>query len=193
MSDADLMPRNRLVLFPQQADSQPVLSVVIIDQLSELGLIGKSLQPGESTYLPGPEFMRLITFLGCSPVVSMGERGEGDNDGPNQYFIEVSDVNDSVVAICGVNKTVPYCPECRHKPPGRNVSDDAVDTVLSCDQCGFESSLYLWDWHHQAGFGRHWISIQGVHEGEAAPGEKLLNTLHKLSGLAWNYAWCRDP
>lgn len=184
------MSQNRLVLFPQHAESQPVSSATVIDQLSGLGLIGNSTCPGGSSYLPGPEFMRLITFLGCSPVVSNGEGG--DSDRPNQYFVEVSDVHDSAVAICGVNKTGPRCPECKHKPSGWSVSGSTVNFALTCDQCGLQAPLYVWDWRHQAGFGRIWISIWGVHEGEVVPGEKLLNTLHKLSGLVWNYAWCRD-
>jgi len=66
------------VLFPQHAESQPVSSDVIIDQLSEIGLIGNRVQPGESTYLPGSDFMRLITFLGCSPTVITDEGSDGE-------------------------------------------------------------------------------------------------------------------
>lgn len=178
------------MLFPQDAKSPPVSPAVLVDQLSELGLIGSSIPSQGSTYLPGAAFMRLITFLGCSPAVTLDAGGDGDT--PNQYFIEVGDSHDSVVAICGMNKALPRCPECRHTSAAGSELDAPVDVMLVCDQCGFRSPIYGWDWRHQAGFGRCWVSIRGVHEGEAVPGEKLLNTLQTLSGLDWNYAWCPD-
>ncbi len=184
------MPRNRLLLFPQDAESPPVSVAVLVRQLTALGLIGSRVQPHGLTYLPGTEFVRLITFLGCSPTVVMD--AGGDSDTPNQYYIEVGEARDSVVAICGASKALPRCPECKHTLSEWNGLDTPVDIELVCNQCGFRSPLYAWDWRHQAGFGRCWVSVRGVYEGEAAPGEKLLNTLHKLNGSDWSYAWCHD-
>lgn len=142
-----------------------------------------------SLYLPGPAFMTLISFLGCSPSVSMAA---DDDQALNPYFIEVTDSGDSIVAICGALRRAPRCPQCKRVATDWNDALATANTGLFCAQCRFDSQLSGWDWRHQSGFGRQWINIWGVHEGEAVPGEKLLESLHKLSGLVWNYAWCRQ-
>ena len=113
----------------------------------------------------------------------------GVNDRSNQYFVEVSEVHDSVVAMGDVERVVARCPQCKSKLLNRERPEGDISIEYGCDNCGFQSPLFGWDWRHQAGFARHWISIWGVYEGEAVPGEKLLNTLQKVTGLVWNYAW----
>ncbi|MFV1998314.1 MAG: hypothetical protein ACC641_09925 [Acidiferrobacterales bacterium] len=141
--------------------------------------------------LPGPKFMSLITFLGCSPTVS--KTTENDTQSANEYFIDVTDRSDLIVAVCGTPRQAPRCPQCKQVAPDWNKSPEAGDVDLVCAICGFGSPCSGWDWGHRAGFGRQWINIWGVHEGEAVPGEKLLNSLQEISGFAWNYAWCSKP
>lgn len=153
-------------------------------------MTGGISQQDSALYLPGLEFMTLISFLGCSPSVSMAEAD--DHQAPNPYFIEITDCGESIVAICGALRTAPRCPKCKHVVTDWNDALATTNTELFCAQCGFHSPLSGWDWRHQAGFGRQWINIWGVHEGEAVPSEKLMDSLRKLNGGVWNYAWCRQ-
>ena len=162
---------------------------VIRELLVELGMTGGISQRDSALYLPGLEFMTLISFLGCSPSVSMAVAS--DDQAPNPYFIEITDCGDAVVAICGALRRAPRCPQCKRVATDWNDAFATANTGLFCAHCGFRSPLPGWDWRHQTGFGRQWINIWGVHEGEAVPGEKLLESLHKLSGVVWDYAWCR--
>lgn len=180
----------RLVLFPREADSQPVTSFIIRDHLFELEMTNGVAQRDKTLLLPGPAFMSLITFLGCSPAVPMAMAGETQT--ANQYFIEVAASSDSIIAICGTPRQTPRCPQCKLAVPNWNDSPETVGVQSVCANCGFSSQLGSWDWRHRAGFGRQWINIWGVHEGEAVPGEKLLNSLQEISGFAWNFAWCSN-
>ncbi len=177
------------MLFPWDADSKPVTSSVIRDHLLALEITSGVAQRDKTLLLPGPAFMSLITFVGCSPTVSMATAGE--TQAANEYFIEVADSSKSVVAICGAPRQAPRCPRCKQVAPDWSDSPETGEAELVCAKCGFSLQWGGWDWRHQAGFGRQWINIWGVHEGEAMPGEKLLNSLKEISGFAWNYAWCR--
>lgn len=187
MSDVTVPHLPRLVLFPQDAENPPVAKSAMRHHLLELKLMSAMSRRHPHLHLPGSEFMSLVTFLGCSPAVSMTA---DEDQAPNPYFIEAVDIHKSVVSICGASHRAPRCPQCR-----REVSDwsdvSAVGGELVCSQCGFNSPLSGWDWRHRAGYGRQWINVWGVYEGEAVPGDKLLESLHTLSGVAWNYAWCK--
>ncbi len=52
--------------------------------------------------------------------------------------------------------------------------------------------MYRWNWRRQAGFGRCWIDVHGVHEGEAVPTDTFLALLENLSGVVWDYAYSRS-
>lgn len=178
----------RLVLFPSDANSQAIASSVIRDHFLALEMTSGVAQRDNALLLPGPNFTSLVTFLGCSPTVSKATAN--DTQSANEYFIEIADSIDSIVAICGVSRQAPHCPQCKQAAPDWNVSPETGEVELFCATCGFGSLRSGWNWRHRAGFGRQWINIWGVHEGEAVPGEKLLNSLQEISGFAWNYAWC---
>lgn len=187
MSDVMVPHLPRLVLFPQDAENPPVAKSAMCHHLLELKLMSGVSRRHPHLHLPGSEFMSLVTFLGCSPAVSMTAEAEQT---PNPYFIEAVKGQDSVVAICGSSHRDPRCPQCKREATNWNRVAES-DTGLVCTQCGFRSSLSDWDWRHRAGYGRQWINVWGVYEGEAVPGDKLLESLHILSGVAWNYAWCK--
>ena len=111
---------------------------------------------------------------------------------PNTYYIELPDASDEIRLIAGTRVRAPICPQCGvEKTYKREIPGSALD-VIDCDQCMYKGEAYRWNWRRQAGFGRTWINIWGVHEGEAVPGEKLMDELEKLSGFVWNYAYCGE-
>lgn len=179
----------RLILFPLDATGPRIELDVLRHHLVELGLIGSALQHDAGFFLPGANFMNLLTFLGCSPTVSMAD---SEDEITNFYSIEAVDYNEAVVAICGFPAQAPRCAQCKQEVVDWSEQPKKTDALLVCDHCGFRAPLSGWNWRFKAGFGHHWINIWGVHEGEAVPGEKLLASLRELSGVEWRYAWCKS-
>jgi predicted RNA-binding Zn-ribbon protein involved in translation (DUF1610 family) len=180
------MQAERLVLFPKDARSPVPDAAVLLAELGQAGLIGNESKQRTGTYLPGPRFMALLTFLGCSPTVAPGDDAMED---PNQYFVELPPPTPDISLIRDDRAPPGKCPAC-----GNAVSlpeTISAETNMVCDHCGFAAPPYAWHWHHRVGFGRVWINVWGVHEGEAVPGEELLQRLEKLTGFVWNYAYCR--
>ena len=180
------MHDRRLVLFPRDAQAPSPDVSVLIKELRAAGFIEGESRHRQGAYMPGPRFMSLITFLGCSPSVAMEDDTADDS---NRYTVEMPAATDDISVIRDDREVVAPCPGC-----GSTQSlplSLAPDAAMVCSHCGFGAPAYEWNWRHRVGFGRVWINVWGVHEGEAVPGEELLQSLERLTGYAWNYAWCR--
>lgn len=184
--------RPRLILFPTMPDAVPLERSRWQRALREAGFIGDSLTSmGPDHFRAGPEFLSCVTFLGCSPALDLGFDEMGEEEIPNRYFIELPPATDVPVMI-GHPARPPRCPHCRKEladwsasPPKNVLAEQA------CRQCGRSAALYRWQWRRQAGFGRYWIEVRGVHEGEAVPTDALLSRLQNLTGVLWDYAYSR--
>ena len=96
------MPVNQLILCPERPELVPSDTAALLQRLHAIGFIADTLTfEGREHYRPGEDFLQLITFLGCSPVVALGEPGAtGDEfchiqfDGPSAkpQFIAGSNV-----------------------------------------------------------------------------------------------------
>lgn len=185
------MAEKRLILFPKQAESTPVTRAMLVDWLSDTGLIGEPCRKHPHGYKSGPKFMSAIMFIGCSPVVRQDEGPPESGEVVCNYWIEIPEPRRELTLI-GVHPELPaFCPTCgegafpaRDKPEGAN-------QVHTCESCGSVAELFRWDWRRQAGFGQNWINIWGVHAGEALPSEYLLGELAAKTGSIWDYAYCR--
>jgi hypothetical protein len=51
--------------------------------------------------------------------------------------------------------------------------------------------LHRLKWKQSAGFGCQFLKVWGIFEGEAVPGEELMNTLRHASDLEWDYFYVR--
>ncbi|KPK11937.1 MAG: hypothetical protein AMJ68_03815 [Acidithiobacillales bacterium SG8_45] len=185
------MNKFRLVLFPDDAESQAPDRKRLFDGLLSAGLIGSAPASDANIYHPGERFMTLLIFLGCSPTVSMADDPDHDNN-PNQYYVEFPAATPEITVIQDTSKVSPRCPKCGKANSNWYSPLTSAGEMRECVQCGLQAKAYEWNWRHRLGFGRAWINIWGVHEGEAVPGDKLLETLEKLTGLVWNYAYCRS-
>lgn len=183
------MNKVRLVLFPQDAESPKIDPAVLAKGLRGIGLIGAQVRSAMNRYQPGGQFMGLITFLGCSPTIASASQA---GDDPNVYAVELPTPVDDIQLIAGSRLRAPRCPECSAEKSRWHGTPASAQEVFACDQCGYRGECWHWDWRRQAGFGRSWINVWGVHEGEAVPGEKLMDALQRLSGFVWNYAYCKD-
>lgn len=187
------MADNILYLHPRDPHIE-VDTRALTEALHDIGLIAEPfLFQGTEHFKPGEEFLHLLTFLGCSPVVSLGEPGL---TGDEFCHIEFTTVTAEPRFISGDNIKVPRCRHCNHR------IDDwttLLDTWRSdgtdqwyCPSCGKVTPLHRLKWKQCAGFGRQFIKVWGIFEGEAVPGEELMNALRTATHQEWDYFYVRS-
>jgi hypothetical protein len=179
------MTSNLLVLAPADPFAAPD-HVAVIARLSHAGFMGSPLaEPG--FYKPGQEFFQFITFLGCSPVVALGEPGAT----AEICRMEIAAPLEAPVFLAGTNLKPPRCPGCGYRSPeGRAIGEawqrDPHHHAWVCPTCGREYPAPRLGWRHSAGFGRLFLKIWGVFEGEAVPSDRLAQVLTEEDGRAWS-------
>lgn len=188
------MADNQLILHPLDSTVSLHSRRDLLYRLEEMGFIGAPLIfEGQQHYRPGTRFLQLLTFLGCSPVVALGEPGLTGNefchlqlDGPYQepHFIGGNNVKAPRCPGCGfrVENWVVLVQQWQARPAQR----------WHCPLCGMEYAVPQLRWRQCAGFGRVALRIWGIFEGEAVPSEELLTALRKASGFEWQYFYFRQ-
>lgn len=155
----------------------------VLSRLAALGLIHPDLRvPGvEDALCAGPDFMVLVTFLGCSPSVML----EPDQAGGATCFVRQHLYPDTRF-ISQTRSVRARCPHCRAAAAPR-AGAHAHDERYTCGNCGHGTDLSALDWRHSAGYGRWFLEIAGVHPHEAVPSDRLLDCLRDVSATDWNY------
>ncbi len=190
------MSANLLILHPKDPDFLPNGFDTLIDMLQSLGFIDAPFEfAGKTHYRPGEDFLQLMTFLGCSPVVSLGEPGL---TGEDFCHIALEEPSAQTRFVGGKNVKPPRCPTCGHRYTSwpELVSAWEADRRgyrLSCPDCGSELPLTALKWRQCAGFGRFFIKVWGIFEGEAVPSDRLLDALQRHTGTAWSYFYYQMP
>lgn len=170
-----------LVLYPKSPDWAPASLAELTDALKDTGFLGSERKPG--VYGAGPDYLGLITYLGCSPQVALG-----DNEAAT--FIRISGIFDVPQFLHGGNLKAPRCPQCR-KPLEKPSVLQSENALLQCPHCGHAGQLHTFDWRRSAACARLFIEISNVFESEAVPGEKLADCLQQATGEAWDYCYVR--
>lgn len=175
------VPGHFLILFPRNLLWAPENLNSIAQVLKAVGLIGEVRE----TFLfnAGPEYLSLVTNLGCSPQIALGE-----NEGATT--IRLTGIFDLPQFVYGENLKPPRCPHCR-KPQEKKEFSYKPGENLRCCHCGFEGPMPQFDWRRSAAFGRAFIEISNVFESEAVPGEELTDCLLKATGESWDYCYIR--
>lgn len=188
------MAENLLVLFPRDIH-QAIDPTAIIRQLRAIRFIDEPFQRGERQhYKPGDDYLALLTFLGCSPVVSLGEPGKTGDEFAHVCVEQYG----APVCLYGENVKAPRCPDCGHRHEEIDAAvEHWVETPLEpwhCPSCENPAIIPRLKWRQCAAFGRTFVKIWGVFEGEAVPSEALMATLRSVSGdVEWRYAYVRTP
>lgn len=172
---------NFLVLYPRNPQWAPETLDTISQALRSTGLTGQEREP--FLFSAGPEYLNLVTYLGCSPQIVLGE-----NDGAT--LIRITGISSTTKFARGDNLKPPRCLKCR-KNIEMPVFSDNPDEKLKCCHCGFSGSKHEFDWRRTAAFGRIFIEISNVFESEAVPGEELADCLLKATGENWDYCYIR--
>lgn len=174
-----------LLLFPGDPRWVPGERRAFMASLAELGLIAAADRSDDTgAYHPGPEYLALVMFLGCSPRVSFDplHNDEGQAAGLLRCHI-YSEVR--FVAPATLAKA--RCPRCR--APAGPVDVTAYDRPFLCTKCGWMSTVSDLDWRQVAGFGRCFLDIGGIHPHEAVPSDRLLESLRDRSMCDWRYCY----
>jgi hypothetical protein len=170
-----------LVLHPENPGWAPHSLEPLRDALAAIGLLGAERSPG--LYSAGPEYLSLVTYLGCSPQVALGENEAATS-------IRIAGIFDAPQFLYGANLKAPRCPQCRKTMQGPAISP-AADAELQCSHCGHNGKACEFDWRRSAACARVFIEISNVFESEAVPGEALAACLHEASGEVWDYCYVR--
>jgi hypothetical protein len=188
------MADNQLILHPAKTADTPHNKRDLLYRLEQLGFIGTPLTfNGQQHYRPGARFLQLLTFLGCSPVVALGEPGV---TGDEYCHIQLDGPSDQLRFVGGSNVKTPRCPGCgfhlENWPALIEAWQRSPAQPWRCPLCGKEYLLPQLRWRQCAGFGRLFLRIWGVFEGEAVPSEELLKVLHEVSGVEWQHFYFRQ-
>ena len=187
------MAENILVLTPVWFNEIPSDREALIELLKSEHFLGDPLEVnGEQHYRPGEEFMMLITFMGCSPMIATGEM---ESEGEQYCHIAIEGPLDTPRYMVGDNIKIPRCPKCGHSFDNWQAILDNwqqhPDEPVSCPDCGESSPITKLRWRKCAGFGRFFIKLWGIFESEAVPSPNLMAALKKLTGLEWHHFYLR--
>lgn len=186
------MVENLLILHPGKPNEYPAQPQQLISVLQQEGFIANAVDlEGEQHFVPGEEFMMLVTFLGCSPVIAMGEAGA---TGDEFCHIAFEGPLPQPKFYSGDNAKIPRCPHCgqRHDTWQEQIAKWSADTAtVTCPACGQQTQPYQLRWRKSAGFARFCIKIWGIFESEAVPSPNLLALLHRTTGLEWQHFYVR--
>jgi hypothetical protein len=125
----------------------------------------------------------LVTYLGCSPQVALGENEAATT-------IRINGIFEVPHFLHGSNLKSPRCPQCR-KPTDLLAVSPSADGNLECSYCGYAALPQTFDWRRSAAFGKVFIEISNVFESEAVPGEALTGCLEQATGEEWDYGYVR--
>ena len=173
-----------LLLYCETPLWRPMAPEHVARVLEDTGLIGAAKNSGELLYRAGEQFLSLITFLGCSPQVSVTE--DEATDGQPVCRVRLHDF-ENVQLLESCPPPALRCARCR--VPQQRPSSLDYDQQLSCAKCGESAPLYQFDWRRGAGFGRFFVEIENVFPHEALPADRLISALEALSGSRWNYCY----
>jgi predicted RNA-binding Zn-ribbon protein involved in translation (DUF1610 family) len=188
------MTENLLYLYPEDTNTVPADMTTMLDGLRREGFIGDEINfNGENHYHPGDEFISLITFLGCSPVIATEVT---DSSGEGFSHISIEGPLDTPSFVAGDNLKIPRCPACGQRFENWQALVEAwrhhpEDHTFPCPECGKALTAPQLRWRKCAGFGRFFIKVWGIFESEAVPSPELIALLEKLGGCRWQHFYVR--
>lgn len=183
------MPTSRLIFTPQDS-AQCIDATQLLQQLTRLELITLPAYR-ENHYLPGDSFISLITFLGCSPSISL--QPDAPSTADSHCFISLIETTDEAQCLGYTRQCHPKCPHCRKRIADWKTSDwQQPGALCRCDKCGRETEYVHLNWKHECGFGRCGFSIANIYPHEAVPTDQLLDKLQQLTAVSWDYAYANN-
>lgn len=180
-------PPGRLLLCPLDAWFAPDADALLA-RLRELELCADPLSQWPDAYAAGDDFMRWISFAGCSSFVNLEPESAGD-----EAFCHLRlrrSQGEAPLFVSGANTKAPLCPNC--KTPWESWSEVMQDWPANrqdchCPECQQPLDPLRLNWRRQAGFGRLLLECWNIFPGEARPIDALYQELEKATGVTWGY------
>ena len=183
------MPISRLLFSPEDP-AQFVDMTQLLQCLTQLELVTLPSYR-ENHYLPGDSFISLITFLGCSPNISLQPDVSDTVD--SHCFISLITATDETECLGYTRHCHPKCPHCRKRIADWKTTDwQQPGALCHCDKCGKETAYAHLNWKHECAFGRCGFSIANIYPHEAVPTDQLLEKLQQQTGIVWGYAYATN-
>lgn len=180
------MSISKLIFFPDNPD-QLIEDILIIDTLISAEFINAEIY-NNNHYLPGENFLSLITFLGCSPNINLSPT-------ENEAHCFISLLEQTPHAQClGYTSTVnPKCPNCKKRiADWKSENWNETGEICFCDKCNTQTPYAELNWKQECGFSRGGFEVSHIYPHEAVPTEQLLNQLEKATGFKWNYCYANN-
>ena len=177
-----------LFLFPEDPFLVPPAHGQIPALLQSLGITGAILD--ENSYLVGENFLRHITFAGCSPHLVLAPPEDGCG---NFSHLTLHGPFDRLRLFTTTNRSKPRCPQCRLGITGWQevlplwLQDPAAS--WQCRGCGHTGAVASLDWRQYAAVGRLLLEIHNVFPGEAFPGDVLMREIQTATECSWRHGW----
>ena len=194
---------HKLVLCPAHLERPGVDTATLVEALRAIGLLAAPVchDPARG-YRAGEHFLRLVSFLGCSPAVELEPPLDPDECARACACGKLCHIRfpapDQRIRFRGDDRLpAPRCPHCR-KPEERwpellaRWRADPREIGWECRVCGHHGRLFELNFRQRGAFGRCFVDIWGIHPAEAVPDESLLSTLGELGGGAWKYLYLQD-
>lgn len=176
------MNNGKLLLHPSSTPSELPARQQLAEHLNALGATQAPSPYHPEQLLPGERFLRLVTFMGCSPHIRL-EPESPDDDG--YCYLTLCGPHPFPLLRHGSNTRPPLCHHCR-KPIVNGQHHDFSD-ALPCPKCGERNTLEQLDWKHNAGAARLFVEIHNIFPGEAIPTPEFLNDMSRLIRGRWDY------
>jgi len=181
-----MMPISKLIFFPKDP-LQSFAKDEIFKILSSLLFI-ETIAHSENHYLPGDNFLSLLTFLGCSPSINLIPTADQAH-----CFISLIKPTIEVQCLGYTNTCKPKCPKCTKRIANwKTHSWPQASEICQCDKCGAQATYAELNWKQECGFARCGFEIAHIYPHEAVPTDQLLDALQENTGLEWLYCYANN-
>ena len=184
--------KNQLVLYPSSQISSTLHQSQVIQWLEDKQIITAINAPiSANVFLTGQQFMQRISFVGCSPVINLGDQSQAEELGLPKLEIEVSVIYPKPRLLVGENTRAPKCPVCGVTM--ENWRDHLLDGVnLKCTACNAQTPASGFQWAKQGAYTQTFLSINGIYPREAVPLDSFLTELASLYESPMKYCYLQN-
>lgn len=180
------MPISKLLFSPKD-NHLLVNNTLILRAISNINFINSN-EYHANHYLPGENFLSLITFLGCSPNINLEPT-------PDESHCYISLLAPSKQARClGYTSSCnPKCPSCKKRISDWKTNNwQEPNTICRCDKCATETAYAQLNWKNECGFGCCGFEVTHIYPHEAVPTDQLMEALHEQTGIEWIYSYVNN-
>jgi len=180
------MTTSRLIFFPTNTN-KIIDKPQLLKTLSDSQFITTNAQTNNH-YLPGDNFLSLITFLGCSPNINLQP-----TEGESHCFISIIKQTQQPRCLGHTQTATPKCPACKKRITEWKTPDWKVaGKTCTCDKCQKQTPYTELNWKQECGFARCGFEVNHIYPHEAVPTDQFLNVLNQASGFEWDYCYAND-